>query len=437
MKQTSSDANTSRFRKSVEFLKRAEEVIPLGSQTFSKSKAQYPVGFAPLYATHAKGALLWDVDGNEYIDLVNNLASVTLGYSHAGQNRAVRKQLKKSVGMSLPSTLEAVVAEKIIELVPSAEMVRFAKNGSDATSAAIRLSRAYTSRDHIAVCGYHGWQDWYIGSTNMNLGVPNLIRGFTHTFTYNNLESLKDLFERFPQQIACVILEPMNREDPADGFLDKVLKLCEREGAVCIFDETITGFRLSEGGAQKLFGVTPHLSTFGKGIANGFPLSVVCGSREIMREMENVFFSGTFGGELMSLAAADYVLDQHLENRIVPVLLKQGQTLRTAQEEAVLSYGLQDILNFTGHPSWLFYNWADGDEYSGGELRAYFMQEIFKLGILLIGSNNISLAHDHKLVKQISDRFQRAVESLSEAIIGRNLKANLGYEPQHPVLKIR
>ena len=139
----------------------------------------------------------------------------------------------------------------------------------------------------------------------------------------------------------------------------------------------------------------------------------------------------------MSLAAADYVLDQHLENNIVPVLLKQGQALKTAQEEVVLSYGLQEILNFSGHPSWLFYNWNNGNNYQSGELRAYFMQEIFKLGILLIGSNNMSLAHDFKMVRQILDRFQQAIKSLSEVIMDGTLKADLGYEPQNPILKIR
>ena len=187
----------SRFSKSMQHLLRAERTIPLGSQTFSKSRTQYPVGISPLYATKAKGAEIWDLDGNKYIDLVSALASVTLGYGDRRFERAVSEQLKLGVSMSLPGVLEAEVAELIVEMVPSAEMVRFGKNGSDATSAAIRLARAYTGRDHIVVCGYHGWQDWYIGSTTRNKGIPQSVSDLTHKFEYNNIESLISILSEF------------------------------------------------------------------------------------------------------------------------------------------------------------------------------------------------------------------------------------------------
>ena len=292
----------------MEHLMRAEKSIPVGSQTFSKSKTQYPLGISPLYADRAKGAEIWDVDGNRYIDLVSALASVTLGYGDKGLEKAVKKQLKKGVSMSLPGILEAEVAELIVELVPSAEMVRFGKNGTDATSAAIRLARAYTGRDHIVVCGYHGWQDWFIGSTTRNKGVPDSVSALTHKFEYNNIASLKKVLFEFEGKIAAVIMEPMNVTYPESGFLESVQQEVSAAGAVLIFDETITGFRFGKGGAQELFGVTPDLSTFGKGMANGFPLSAVVGRRDIMMEMEQIFFSGTFGGELLSLASAKYTL---------------------------------------------------------------------------------------------------------------------------------
>ena len=187
----------SRYLKSIQHLKRAEETIPLGSQTFSKSRTQYPVGISPHYASKAKGAEIWDLDGNKYIDLVSALASVTLGYSDKKVNRAVKKQLSRGVSMSLPGKLESEVSEMIVEMVPSAEMVRFGKNGSDATSAAIRLARAYTSRDHILVCGFHGWQDWYIGSTTRNKGVPESVSALTHKFEFNNIASFEAILSEF------------------------------------------------------------------------------------------------------------------------------------------------------------------------------------------------------------------------------------------------
>ena len=243
--------DTSGYSKSMEQLVRAERTIPLGSQTFSKSRTQYPVGISPLYAAKTKGAEIWDVDGNRYIDLVSALASVTLGYGDKGVVKAVKKQLKLGVSMSLPGILEAEVAELIVEMVPSAEMVRFGKNGTDATSAAIRLARAYTGRDHIIVCGYHGWQDWYIGSTTRNKGVPGSVSDLTHKFEYNNIASLQEALSKLEGNIAAVIMEPMNVVYPEPDFLEQVQKLTQEAGALLIFDETITGFRFARGGAQE------------------------------------------------------------------------------------------------------------------------------------------------------------------------------------------
>ena len=265
----------SRYQRSENHLKRAELTIPLGSQTFSKSRTQYPVGISPLYAEKAKGPYIWDIDGNRYIDLVSSLASITLGYADSEINNHVKRQLKKAVSMSLPGKLEVEVSELLCEIVPSAEMVRFGKNGSDATTAAIRLARAFTGRDHIIVCGYHGWQDWYISSTTRNKGIPKSVGDLTHKFEFNNISSLQEIFTKYPKEIAAVIMEPMNVEFPESGFLEGVKELATLYGAVLIFDETITGFRLAPGGAQELFGVTPDLSTFGKGMANGFPISAV------------------------------------------------------------------------------------------------------------------------------------------------------------------
>ncbi len=205
-------------------LKRALETIPLGSQTFSKSITQYPRGVSPLFVTHGKGSHIWDVDGNEYIDFVNGLASVTIGYSNEIVNNAVKQQIDNGVTFSLPHKLELEVAELLVELVPCAEKVRFGKNGTDVTSASIRLARAHTGREHIAVCGYHGWQDWYIGSTTRSLGVPECVKELTHVFQYNNISSLERLFKDKKNKIAAVIMEPMNVSWPMGNYLSQVKK---------------------------------------------------------------------------------------------------------------------------------------------------------------------------------------------------------------------
>jgi glutamate-1-semialdehyde 2,1-aminomutase len=237
---------SARYFKSEKFLDVAESRIPLGSQTFSKSKTQYPVGVSPLFAKYAKGAYIWDIDKNKYLDLVSALAAVTLGYQNRRIDSAVKRQLKKGVTLSLPTKLEYEVAELIGLMVPSAEMVRFAKNGSDATAGAVRLARAYTNKKIVAMCGYHGWQDWSIVTTSRNAGVPTEVGELTKTFKYNDIDSLMKLFNEFPNQIACVIMEPMNSEFPQGNFLQKIRELCDREEALLIFDETITGFRYNK-----------------------------------------------------------------------------------------------------------------------------------------------------------------------------------------------
>ena len=428
---------SNRYEKSTEFLTRAEATIPIGSQTFSKSRTQYPVGISPLFATRAKGPYLWDLDGNKYIDLVSNLASITLGYRNRKVDSAVRKQMNLGNGFSLPSTLEAVVAEKITSLVPSAEMVRFGKNGTDATSAAIRLARAYTGRDYVAVCGYHGWQDWFIGSTSRNKGVPKKTSALTLTFKYNDIKSLEKIFSKHPKGIAAVILEPMTYEFPENKFLEKTKKLCQKYGAVLIFDETITGFRFSKGGAQEVFQVTPDLSTFGKGIANGYPLSVVCGSREIMREMENIFFSGTFGGELLSLAAANVVLGMHQKDEISPRLNKYGEELSQDLQKVIDQADMSGLLEIKGHPTWKFLEWKDGSEFTAPELKTYFMQEMFRRGILILSTHNVTLAHNKKIRGVIISKYERVLTLMKKAISEGNLKDKLEVMPLKPLFKVR
>lgn len=431
------NADMSRFSKSMQHLLRAERTIPLGSQTFSKSRTQYPVGISPLYASKAKGAEIWDLDGNKYIDLVSALASVTLGYGDKKVEKAVEKQLKLGVSMSLPGVLEAEVAELIVGMVPSAEMVRFGKNGTDATSAAIRLARAYTGRDHIVVCGYHGWQDWYIGSTTRNKGVPESVSALTHKFEFNNIESLNSILNEFDGKIAAVILEPMNVVYPEPGFLESVQEVTRKSGALLIFDETITGFRFAKGGAQELFGVTPDLSTFGKGMANGFPLSAVVGRRDVMIEMEEIFFSGTFGGELLSLAAAKSVLERQANGGICEELHKLGAQLAERVVLAASENDLQNIVTLSGHPSWKFINWTATANYTIDALKTYFMQQAFQRGLLVLSTHNITTAFTESVIDKTSSIYYEVFEDMNDAIKNESLTQKLKVKPLKPLFRVR
>lgn len=428
---------TSRYQKSEEMLRRAEKTIPLGSQTFSKSKTQYPYGVSPYFIQRAKGSRVWDVDGNEYIDFINSLASVTLGYNDPDVTAAVRRQLDDGVIFSLPHPLEHQVAEKIVEMVPCAEMVRFGKNGSDATGGAIRLARAYTGRDHVAVCGYHGWQDWFIGSTARNRGVPQATRDLTHSFVYNDIESLHALFRERPGQIAAVILEPMNIVAPQDGFLQKVQEITKKNGALLVFDETITGFRFSAGGAQELLGVTPDIATFGKGLANGYPISAVAGRAEIMRLMEEIFFSFTFGGETLSLAAALATLTKLQQQPVIETLRRQGGKLIDGTSARVEKHGIGHFVKTAGNPVWTFLLMSDAAPYSQWQIKTLFMQEMLARGVLTLGTHNMSFAHTDGDIAQTLAAYDEVFPLLKEAVDRGQMEKLLRCKSLQPLFKVR
>ena len=359
------------FKKSEALFRKAEALIPLASQTFSKSHLQYVKGASPLFLKRGKGASVWDVDGNRYIDFVNGLLSVVLGYRYKKVDDAIRLQLKKGISFSLPSPLEFEVAKLLKKNIPCAEMVRFGKNGSDATSGAIRLARAVTRRDHVAVCGYHGWHDWYIGSTTMDIGVPVSTKKMTHTFRYNDIASLEKIFSTHRGKLAAVIMEPMNYEEPARGFLEAVRGLTHKNGALLIFDEVITGFRWSLGGAQKLFGVTPDLASFGKSMANGMPIAALVGKEKYMKRMPNIFYSFTFGGEALSLAAAKATIEEIESKSVISYLWKLGAKLQAGTNALIGKYGLGSLLTVKGKPCWQVWSIQGGHGFTDLEIKSF------------------------------------------------------------------
>ena len=428
---------SSRYGRSEHLHARARQSIPLGTQTFSKSTTQFPLGISPLFAARAQGSHLWDVDGHEYIDFISALNAITLGYNDPDVTAAVTRQLQSGTIFSLAHEIEITVAEAIIDMVPCAEMVRFGKNGSDATAGAIRLARAYTGRDHVVVCGYHGWQDWYIGSTSRNRGVPRATQGLTHKFIYNDLASLERVLSLHGGNIAAVILEPMNATEPDAGFLEGVVARAHQAGALVIFDETITGFRLAPGGAQELFGVIPDLATFGKGLANGYPLSAVAGRAEVMGLMEEIFFSFTMGGEALSLAAAAAVLDKIAHEPVIETLREKGQRLNAGVAARIETHGLSKVVNITGHPSWTFLHFTGTDRVTPFEFKTLFLQEVFARGVLTLGTHNLSYAHDTNDVDALLAVYDEVFPMLRRAVDAHAVAPLLNGPTLQPLFAVR
>lgn len=425
------------FAASEAYLRRAEKVIPLGSQTFSKSRTQVPVGASPLFLKKASGAEVWDLDDNNYIDFTSALAAISLGYSDPDVNAAVHAQLDEGVILSLPHPLEAEVAELICDVVPCAEKVRFGKNGSDATSGAIRLARAYTGRDRVAVCGYHGWQDWYIGSTTRNRGVPQATRDLTSVFQFNDLPSLEQLASDHGDDLAAIILEPMNANWPAEGFLQGVRDLADRVGAVLIFDETITGFRFSIGGAQKLFGVTPDLATFGKGMANGFPVSAIAGRADLMKLMEEIFFSFTFGGELLSLAAARATIGKMLREPVLAAMEERGRSLAEKLETLIEDLALSEVFSVSGHPSWSFLKIANVSSENLNSVKTLILQELHQRGILALGQHYLTFAHTDDQVDALMRAYGETLPIVKDGLERNDFGDLLRVDPLVPLFKVR
>ncbi|MBP9829248.1 MAG: aminotransferase class III-fold pyridoxal phosphate-dependent enzyme [Proteobacteria bacterium] len=422
------------FERSNKLLKRALDVIPIGTQTFSKSHIQYPEN-SPMYITHGMGSRVWDVDGNEYIDCVSGLLPIILGYNDHDINWAIQDQLNRGITFSLATELEIELAETLCDLIPSAEKVRFAKNGTDVTSAAVRLARAYTKRDKVIVCGYHGWQDWSIGTTTRNKGVPKAVADLSISIPYNDLNIVEKLLKSY--DYACLILESCNIVAPHDDYLARLKSLCEQYGSLLIFDEVITGFRFALGGAQEYFGVTPHLSCFGKAMGNGMPISAVVGQNEFMKKMEEIFFSGTFGGEALSLAASLETIRKIKAKSVIPYLWEYGADLASILETTIKEFSLQDIITLNGFAPWKIFGFHDVSFASSLEIKTLFIQEMLKRGILINSSFNITYSHNTLDKMKIQHAFEEVCSIISKGIKNQNILGLLSNLPIKPLFKVR
>lgn len=416
---------------------RAERVVPLASQTFSKAHIQYPSPDAPLFLTHGEGAHVWDVDGNEYVDLVGGLLPIVLGYQDQDVDNAIRRQLANGISFSLATELETQLAEKLVELVPCAEMVRYGKNGTDATSAAIRIARAHTGRERVAVCGYHGWQDWYIGATVRSKGVPQAVRDLTHMVAYNDAEALDALLSAHPGQFACLIMEPMNAAQPKPGYLQAVRDITAKHGTLLVFDEVITGFRYATGGAQSLFGVTPDLASFGKAMGNGMPIAAIVGREEYMRQMEEIFFSSTFGGEALSLAAALAVVDKMQRLPVIDRLWQVGAALTDGARALFAKHGLDGVFSLNGSAPWMIVGINDHPKARKEAIKTLWVREMLKAGVLVNASHNVCYALSDHDVQKVLGAYDSALAFIVRELATGQLEQRLGVPAIEPVFKVR
>lgn len=409
--------DTSPLTESQRWLERSLQVIPGASQTMSKGPTQWVQGVAPSFVVKAKGARVQDADGRWYVDLPAALGPVILGYGHPAVDDAIRAQLTDGITFTLPHPLEVEVAERIQARVPCAERVRFGKTGSDATSAAVRVARAATGRDHVVVAGYHGWHDWYVGATSRRLGVPPAVAALTSTVPPWDLDALRAELDARPGEVACVVVEPIGTREPAPGELQAIVDLAHDHGALAVFDEVISGFRVAPGGAQEHYGAVPDLAAFGKALGNGMPISALAGRASVMEVLEDVFFSGTHGGEALSLAAARATLDVLAAEPVHEHLWRLGRRLADGVRAQAAAHGIEDYISVGGAAPWtLVLVREPHPEREGLEAKSLLQQELLRRGVLYNGSNFISFAWEDGDVDEVVAAYGGAFERLATAL---------------------
>ncbi len=413
-----------RFQNSAKLQRVAHSLIPGGCHTYAKGDDQYPI-LAPGFIARGSGCRVWDVDGNEYIEYGMGNRAVGLGHAYPGVVKAAERELARGCNFTRPSVIEVACAEQFLRLIGTPEMVKFCKDGSDATSGAVRLARACTGRDMIACCADHPFfstDDWFIGTTAMNAGVPAPVRKLTVTFRYNDLDSAKALFAQYPGRIAAFILEPARVEEPRGRYLHELKRLCHANGTLFILDEMITGFRWHNGGAQRYYDIVPDLCCFGKAMANGFSVSALAGRREFMRlggldhDSPRVFLlSTTHGAETHALAAAIATMQIYERDPVVEHLYRQGARLKAQAEEVIRRHGLADLVKILGKPCCLLYSTLDEHRSPSQAFRTLLLQETIKRGVLM-PSLVVSYSHADEDIDRTIEAIDGALEVYRRAL---------------------
>lgn len=403
------------FTKSEELLKREIEVSPLAAQTFSKSYRYFCRGIAPSYMDHGEGCYIYDVDGNKFIDFMCALGPITVGYNDPTVNEAVINQVHKFASGSLQSELEVELAEKLCEIIPCAEMVRFVKNGGDATTAAIRLARAFTGREVVLMSGYHGMHDWSIGASSNNKGVPKAVCELTKNFIYNDLGDLEKKLQE--NEVAAVILEPIQSNGPKEGYLEGVKELTHKYGAILVFDEVVSGFHYALGGAQEVFGVSPDLVAFGKGMGNGYPISAVAGRKDLLKQIEEgVFISTTFGGDSIAMAASLATLNVLSKPGYYEHIIRIGTMIRDGIQERIDKYDLNDVLSVSGMPAHCGLAFEGHGSLSYLDIQSVYSQTMIQNGILVFAIYFLNSHHTEKEAQAYLDATDKAFALIRKAI---------------------
>lgn len=410
---------------------RSDGLIPSWTQTLAKGPQAYVQGTSPIYLARGKGSHVWDIDGNEYIDMTMAVGPLPLGYADDEVDAAIKAQLENGISFSLVAPLEVEVAELVREVIPGAEMVRYSKTGADVCQAAVRLARAHTGKTKILTCGYHGWHDWFSHSLVQG-GVPEQVQGLHDTFPYNDLEALK---AKLSDDVAGIMLEPMVFEEPKPGYLEGLRELCTEKGIVLIFDEMWTGFRLALGGAQEHFGVTPDLAVYSKAVANGMPLALLTGKREIMEHCNgDIFFYTTFGGESLSLAAAKKTIEILKRDDVHTKLYEKGTFVKEGYEALVKKFGLE-WTGITGKPVRTMLTFRDYNGATALEIKSLVQQELIKRGILWSSFHNIALRHEQSDLEYLMKVYEVVLPLVDEAVKAGKVKESLRGPALGPMLR--
>jgi len=423
---------------------RAHHLIPGGAHTYAKGDDQFPEN-APPFIVRGQGCHAWDVDGREYIEYGMGLRAVTLGHAFAPVVEAATRQLQHGVNFTRPAPIELECAETLLSMVPGAEMVKFCKDGSHAVDGAIRLARAATGRDLVAICGCHPFfstSDWFIGTGEMDAGIPQAVSRLVLKFDYNDRASLQALFDAHPGRIACVLMEAARIDEPAGDYLQWVKQCANDHGALLVFDEMITGFRWHNGGAQTLYGVTPDLATFGKALANGFSVSALAGRRELMKlgglhhDQDRVFLlSTTHGAQTHELAAAIATMRFYRDHPVVEVLQQRGARLRQGIEQAATALGLSAQVGGVSRDCNLLFYTRDAQGQPSQPLRTLFMQELVRGGVIA-PSFVVSWSHSEADIDRTVDAAAAAMQVYRRALDG-GVERFLQGRPVQPVFRRR
>ncbi len=428
-----------------QLLDKRHDLIPGGAHTYSKGDDQFPE-ITPKMVIRGNGALVWGSDGKEYLDWCMGLRSVILGHVHASVNDAVVRQMEEGTNFGRPHPIEFALADRLTALLPGVEMVKFTKNGSTSTTAATKLARAYTGKKIIACCADHpffSYDDWFIGTTACDAGIPEDIKALTKTFRYNDFATLEKIFTDHPADVACVIMEAVTIEEPKPDFLEGVQELCRQHGAVFIVDEMITGFRWHLLGASPQFRLSPDLVTYGKGIANGYSVSVLGGKKEIMKlgglrhDAPRVFLvSTTHGAETVSLAAALATIDFMEANHVAEHLWEMGEKLKTGLLASITKHRMEPFVSVVGFAPNLSLVCRDAAGNVSQLMKTVLLQEVVKRGILFQGYFAISFSHGEAEIARTIQSFDETFGELHRMLnAGSDLKQELVGEPCKPVFR--